>query len=64
LLNPSDAVKVFQAIAPKAQGFDQNKIQDAIEIGKKYGVQWVADAVNDLRTGAARGATQQMEPVE
>jgi hypothetical protein len=64
LLNPSDAVKVFQAIAPKAQGFDQKKIQDAIEIGKKYGVQWVADAVNDLRTGAARGATQQMEPVE
>jgi hypothetical protein len=58
LLNPSDAVKVFQAVQPRASGFDQQKIQDAIDIGKKYGIQWVADAVNDLKTGAARGAVQ------
>jgi hypothetical protein len=58
LLNPSDAVKVFQAVQPKVSGFDQKKIQDAIDIGKKYGIQWVDDAVNDLRTGAARGAVQ------
>jgi hypothetical protein len=64
LLNPSDAVKVFQAVQPKVAGFDQKKIQDAIDVGKKYGIQWVADAVNDLSTGAARGAIQQMEPVE
>lgn len=64
LLNPSDAVKVFQAVQPKVAGFDQKKIQEAINVGKKYGIQWVADAVNDLSTGAARGAIQQMEPVE
>ena len=57
-LNPSDAVKVFQSIQPKASGFDQQKIQDAIAIGKKYGIQWVADALNDFATGAARGAAQ------
>jgi len=64
LLNPSDAVKVFRSVESKAQAFDQKKIQEAIDIGKKYGIQWVADAVNDLSTGAARGAIQQMEPVE
>jgi len=61
LLNPSDAVKVFQAVQPRVSGFDQQKIQDAIDVGKKYGIQWVDDAVNDLRTGAARGAVQGMQ---
>ena len=61
LLNPSDAVKVFQAVQPKVSGFDQQKIQDAIDVGRKYGIQWVADAANDLRTGAARGAVQGMQ---
>jgi hypothetical protein len=64
LLNPSDAVKVFQAVQPKVSGFDQKKIQDAIDVGKKYGIQWVADAVNDLRTGAARGAVQGVQQEE
>ena len=64
LLNPSDAVKVFQAVQPRVSGFDQQKIQDAIDVGKKYGIQWVADAVNDLRTGAARGAVQGMQQEE
>jgi hypothetical protein len=62
LLNPSDAVKVFQAVQPRAAGFDQKKLQDAIDVGRKYGIQWVADAVQDLSTGAARGAVQ--EPQE
>lgn len=64
LLNPSDAVKVFQAVQPRVSGFDQKKIQDAIEIGRKYGIQWVADAANDITSGAARGAVQQMQPQE
>ena len=58
LLNPSDAVKVFESVQPKVSGFDKTKIDDAIRIGKKYGIQWVADAVNDLQTGAARGVYQ------
>lgn len=58
LLNPSDAVKVFQAVQPRAAGFDQKKIQDAIDVGRKYGIQWVKDAADDLATGAARGAVQ------
>ena len=60
LLNPSDAIKVFEAVQQKASGFDQQKIQDAIAVGKKYGIQWVADAVQDFSTGAARGAVQPM----
>ena len=60
LLNPTDAIRVFKAIEPRASGFDQQKIQDAIAVGKKYGIQWVADAVQDLSTGAARGAIQPM----
>ena len=61
LLNPSDASKVFQAVQSKAGSFDQKKIQDAIAVGKKYGIQWVADAVEDVSTGAARGAVQSVQ---
>jgi hypothetical protein len=64
LLNPSDAVKVFQAVQPRVAGFDQKKIQDAIEVSRKYGIQWVADAVNDITSGAARGAVQQSQEQE
>jgi len=64
LLNPSDAVKVFQAVQPRVSGLDQKKIQDAIEVGRKYGIQWVADAANDITSGAARGAVQEAQPQE
>jgi len=60
LLNPTDAVKVFEAVQPKAGGFDQQKIQSAIDVGRKYGIQWVADAMQDFATGAARGGAQSM----
>ena len=62
LLNPSDAIKVFQAVQPRVAGLDQQKIQDAIDVGRKYGIQWVKDAADDAMTGAARGAVQ--EPQE
>jgi hypothetical protein len=58
LLNPADAVKVFEAVAPKVQKFDATKIKQAMEIGKKYGIQWVEDAANDVLSGAARGAVR------
>ena len=64
LLNPSDAVKVFQAVQPRVAGIDQKKVQDAIEAGRKYGIQWVADAANDITSGAARGAVQETQPQE
>lgn len=64
LLNPSDAVKVFQAVQPRVFGLDQKKIQDAIEVGRKYGIQWVSDAANDITSGAARGAVQQSQEQE
>jgi hypothetical protein len=64
LLNPSDAVKVFQAVQPRVAGIDQKKVQDAIEAGRKYGIQWVADAANDITSGAARGAVQATQPQE
>jgi hypothetical protein len=58
LLNPSDAIKVFAAVSPKIQKFDATKINEAMNIGKKYGIQWVNDAINDLTSGAARGAVR------
>jgi len=64
LLNPADAVKVFQAVQPKINALDPEKIRDAIDVGKKYGIQWVADAANDFATGAARGATAAEVPME
>ena len=58
LLNPSDAVKVFSIVSPKIQKFDATKINEAMRIGKKYGIQWIQDAINDLATGSARGAVR------
>lgn len=64
LLNPADAVKVFQAVQPNVAAIDPKKVRDAIEVGRKYGIQWVQDAVEDFATGAARGATQAEMPME
>lgn len=62
LLNPTDAAKVFQSVAPKAGAqFSAEKAQELVEIGRKYGINWVQDAVNDLTTGATRGAVQGTE---
>jgi len=58
LLNPTDAVKVFNAVQPKINQFDRTKLDEAIAVGKKYGINWVADAANDAMSGAARGAVQ------
>ena len=60
LLNPTDAVKVFSALQQKNGTFDQDKIQEAIRIGKKFGIDWGRDAIQDFATGAARGAVQPM----
>jgi hypothetical protein len=51
-------------VQPRVSGFDQKKIQDAIEVGRKYGIQWVTDAANDITSGAARGAVQQSQEQE
>jgi len=59
LLNPSDAVKVFQAVQPSKKGIDQQKLKDAVEIGKRYGIDWARDAVQALTSGGVRGAVQQ-----
>lgn len=59
LLNPADAIKVFQAVQPSTKGVNTEKLNQAIEIGRKYGIDWVKDAANDIMSGAARGAVQQ-----
>lgn len=59
LLNPADAIKVFQAVQPSTKGVSTEKINQAIEVGRKYGIDWVKDAANDIMSGAARGAVQQ-----
>jgi len=60
LLNPTDAVKVFSALQQKNGTFDQSKLEEAIRIGKKFGIDWGRDAIQDIATGAARGAAQSM----
>jgi hypothetical protein len=61
LLNPTDAVKVFSALQQKNGTFDQDKIQEAIRIGKKFGIDWGRDAIQDISTGAARGGVQSVQ---
>lgn len=59
LLNPADAIKVFQVVQPSTKGVSTEKINQAIEVGRKYGIDWVKDAANDIMSGAARNAVQQ-----
>jgi hypothetical protein len=58
LLNPTDAVKVFAAVKPRIDQLDRAKIDEVIAVGKKYGIRWGNDAVDDIQSGAARGALQ------
>jgi len=62
LLNPSDAVKLFGAVKAQNKSLDPDKAKEILNIGKKYGIQWVQDATNDFMTGAARGAQQNAVP--
>lgn len=59
LLNPTDAIKVFQTVQPKTGGITPEKLRELTDIGRKYGIDWVRDAAADIATGAARGAVQQ-----
>lgn len=61
LLNPTDAIKVFQAVQPSTKGVSAEKLNQAIEVGRKYGIDWVKDAANDVMSGAQRGAVQQSQ---
>jgi hypothetical protein len=61
LLNPNEAVKVFQAVQPRVDNMNYKKFEEAINIGKKYGIDWVNDAAQDITTGAARGAIQEAQ---
>jgi hypothetical protein len=64
LLNPSDAIKVFNAIEAQGRRLDPEKLKSALEVGKKYGINWVNDAAADVRSGAQRGALRGMQPQE
>jgi hypothetical protein len=50
---------VFQAVQPSKKGVDTQKIRDAVEVGKKYGIDWARDAVQAFTSGGLRGAAQQ-----
>ena len=56
LLNPVDAQRVFAAIPDKQGAFDTKKINAAVEIGKKYGLDWVSEATANIMSGATKGA--------
>jgi hypothetical protein len=61
LLNPTDAVKVFAAVKPRVDQIDRAKIDEALRVGKKYGINWVKDAAEDVKSGAIRGVLQTPE---
>lgn len=56
LLNPVDAQRVFAAIPDKQGAFDTKKINAAVEVGKKYGLNWVSEATANIMSGATKGA--------
>ena len=56
LLNPTDFIKVAKAVEPRAEGVNAEQIKQLLDVGKKYGINWVQDAANDARAGALRGA--------
>lgn len=55
LLNPVDAQKIFATLPNKQGAFDTNKINEAVKIGKKYGLDWVSESTANLTSGAGRG---------
>jgi hypothetical protein len=56
LLNPVDAQRIFASIPNKEGAFDPKKLNAAVDIGKKYGLDWIAEATANVASGAARGA--------
>jgi hypothetical protein len=65
LLNPADFIEVAKTIAPRAEGISAEQIKTLLDVGKKYGINWVQDAVKDAQAGALRGARAGMqEPVQ
>jgi hypothetical protein len=61
LLNPTDFVRVAKAVEPKAKGVTPEQIKDLLNVGKKYGIDWVQEAAMNARAGAARGAAVGMQ---
>jgi hypothetical protein len=61
LLNPADAVRVFQTVQPRTGSISADKLKDLADIGRKYGIDWVKEAAADFTSGAARGAVQQSQ---
>jgi hypothetical protein len=65
LLNPTDFIRVANAVAPRAENVRAEQIKTLLDVGKKYGINWVQDAVSDARAGALRGARAGgQEPVQ
>jgi hypothetical protein len=64
LLNPKDAMKVMEAVAPRAKNLDVKKIKEAGEVMSRYGIDYVNAATKDFLTGGVRGQVQQMQTEE
>lgn len=64
LLNPKDAIKVIEAVAPQAKAIDLKKLKEAGKVLSKYGIDYLGAATRDFLTGGARGQVQQMQSEE
>lgn len=62
LLNPTDFVQLARAVEPRAKGITKDQLETMFKIGKKYGIDWVKEAVQNAQIGAARGAAVGMQP--
>lgn len=60
LSNPADAVQIMRTLEKSKKGLSPEDLMKMADIGRRYGIDWAREAVADLTSGAARGATQQM----
>jgi hypothetical protein len=61
LSDPSEAVKFMALLEKSKKSVSAGDIEELARVGRKYGIDWVKDAVNDITSGAQRGAVQQSQ---
>ena len=61
LSDPSEAVKFMARLEKSKKSLSAGDIEELVRVGRKYGIDWVKDAANDITSGAQRGAVQQSQ---
>lgn len=61
LSDPSEAVKFMARLEKSKKSLSAGDIEELVRVGRKYGMDWAKDAINDITSGAQRGAVQQSQ---